>query len=209
MPLTADEQRNVDDEVVIPSGVPESGISEIDLASEIIENQHQDNARISRKIRRARIIINDYFESNPAFMKVFDVDDSDDDFEDDKPCGMNELILPNANTDRNAVEKLTSNCSQCPFQAVKGWKQLTKHYIRKHPGEEISISRLAKTYNPRELINPIRPVITNGVCGIIMIQSMCYICNEQYNMCSSRWLMHFIAHTGNEKDSNSRLGQHH
>lgn len=125
-----------------------------------------------------------------------DVEISDDDYEDDLPCGMDEITLPNSNTDRNANDVMKSNCNLCSYQATKGWKQLTKHYVRKHPGKEISISRLASQYDPKELQSTsFFPLITKGHAGI-MIQSVCYICNEGYNMCSSKWLMHFIAHTG-------------
>lgn len=129
--------------------------------------------------------------------KTADIEDlSDDDFVDDLPCGMDELTLPNSNTDRNATDKLKSSCSLCSFNAVRGWKQLIKHYVRKHPDREISISRLSNQFNPQELmVNPLSPLITKKA-GESMISSLCYICNEGYNMCSSKWLMHFISHTG-------------
>lgn len=123
---------------------------------------------------------------------------SDDDFDDDKPCGIDELTLPNSNTEQNASasKKLTSNCSLCTYKAARGWKQLVKHYVRKHSGQGIStISRLA--FNLQELtMCPFTPLISKKV-GEIMIQSLCYLCGEGYNMSSTKWLMHFISHTGN------------
>lgn len=136
---------------------------------------------------------------NDSAVPSCDNDISDDDFEDDSPCGMDGLTLPNSNTDRSKCEKLTSNCNLCPYQATRGWKQLTKHYVRLHPGEKVSTSRLSSAYNARELAeNPILPLVTK-VSGETMIQSLCYICNEGYNMSSSKWLMHFISHTGKSR----------
>lgn len=230
--VSGDEAKVNDEKVAIPEtrlsnssfGVPEIGATEIFAASEdinleeytkdldassledigkLIESQPLSNTKSGLKIKRARILITDYLEKNPACQKTIHVDDSDDDFEDDVPCGMDELTLPNSNTDRNAVDELISKCNQCPYQAKKGWKQLTKHYVRNHPGKEISVSRLAQQYNPQDLkVNPITPIITKGVGGI-MIRSLCYLCNEGYNMCSSKWLMHFIEHTGNQEITNS------
>lgn len=207
-------------------GVPEIGATEIfgacedinleeytkDLDASTLEDfgkligkEPPSNTKSGLRMKRPRILINDYLEKGPACQKIIDVDDSDDDFEDDIPCGMDELILPNSNTDRNAADELISKCNQCSYQAAKGWKQLTKHYVRKHPGKEISISRLAQQYNPHDLkVNPITPMFTKSVGGM-MIQSLCYICNEGYNMCSSKWLMHFIEHTGNQGIANSDL----
>lgn len=138
-----------------------------------------------------------------------DIEDlSDDDFDDDLPCGMDELTLPNSNTDRNATDKLKSSCSLCSYNAVRGWKQLIKHYVRKHPGSEISISRLSKQFNSQELmVNPLTPLITKKA-GESMISSLCYICNEGYNMCSSKWLMHFISHTGNYRLLFTKIARH-
>lgn len=94
------------------------------------------------KLKRARIIINDYLEGNVNTLSFFkidrDIETSDDDFEDDIPCEMDEFTLPNSNTDRNLAEKLTSNCHICAYTATKSWKHLTKHYVRKHPCNFIS-----------------------------------------------------------------------
>lgn len=166
----------------------------------------KDVAHKSKKAERPKIIIPDYEENGnvsvplpfplPLEPTADDFEMSDEDFQDDQPCGMDALILPNSNTDRNAVDVMKSNCSLCSYQATKGWKQLTKHYVRKHPGNEISISRLANVFNPQELNETtFTPIITKQLSET-MIQSLCYICNEGYNMSSSKWLMHFIAHTG-------------
>lgn len=164
----------------------------------------------SKKVKRAKIIVvnMDFFgqeKKDNIAMKDnivmntpinIDFESSDEDFEDDVPCKMDELTLPNSNTDRNAVNKLKSACSLCQYQAVKGCKQLTKHYVRKHPNCEIPISRLAKDQNPIYMSqNSIEPQITENLTGL-MIKSFCPICNEVYNMCSEKWLHHFIAHTG-------------
>lgn len=172
-----------------------------------LASPEKDDAKKLQKPERFKIIIPEFFEngnvattpklamSTAAAANSDDLDISDDDYEDDKPCGMDELTLPNSNTDRNAGDAMKSNCNLCTYEATKGWKQLTKHYVRKHPGKEISISRLASSFNPQELQST-TPIITKGFEGT-MIQSFCYICDQVYNMCSSKWLMHFIAHTGN------------
>lgn len=162
----------------------------------------KDGAKQSKKALRTKIIITDFSENGnlAAALKLTsnDAEISDDDYEDDQPCGMDELTLPNSNTDRNANDPLKSACNLCLYQATKGWKQLTKHYVRKHPGKEISISRLANVFNPQELQSTsLTPIITKGIAGI-MIHSLCYICNQAYNLFSSKWLMHFIAHTGKQ-----------
>lgn len=176
----------------------------------VLPSPDKDGAKKLKKPERPKIIIHEFPENgNVAAIKLGistaaaaatngdDLDVSDDDYEDDKPCGMDELTLPNSNTIRNASDTMKSNCNLCTYQATKGWKQLTKHYVRKHPGKEISISRLASAFNPQELqTTTFTPIITKGFEGT-MIQSLCYICNEGYNMCSSKWLMHFVAHTGN------------
>lgn len=120
---------------------------------------------------------------------------SDDDFEEDLPCGMDDLTLPNSNTDTKSsvANILNTNCNLCSYHAKSGWKQLAKHYVRKHPGKEISISRLCSQFNPQDL--PIDPLITHNGFETL-IYSLCYICNNAYKMSSSKWLMHFISHTG-------------
>lgn len=175
----------------------------------------KDGAKNKIKTQRARIIINDFSENESVIgtatatmTMANDLVTSDDDYEDDIPCGMDDLILPNSNTDRNAVNRLEPNCRLCSYQVTKGYKQLTKHYVRKHPKKEIPISRLAQAYNPQELmINPITPLITNSLTETL-IQSICFICDESYNMSSSKWVMHFITHTGKHnyylKFTNSR-----
>lgn len=183
----------------------ESSGFNIDVEPSIDSNSpNKDGATESKKAERTRIIIPDFLENGnvAADLKLMmttteDAEISDDDYEDDQPCGMDELILPNSNTDRNANDTMKSSCNLCSYQATKGWKQLTKHYVRKHPKKEISISRLANMYNPQELQGTtFTPLITKECGGGTLIQSLCYICNEGYNMCSSKWLMHFIAHTG-------------
>lgn len=150
----------------------------------------------SEKVKRLRIRLNDV-EQYVNGIKVNEGDISDDDYEIDVPC--DPLTLPNSNTDRNAVEKLKSACNLCSYEAKCGWKQLTKHYVRKHPGKEISISRLSNSFNLADIMaNPFEPVISSAR-GETMIQYLCYICSEIYNMSSSKWFMHFISHTGNER----------
>lgn len=127
------------------------------------------------------------------------IDMSDDDFENDQPCTINELIWPNLNTDHNSDNQPRTKCSvpYCDYESKKGWKQLTKHHVRQHPGMDAPNSRLSKNFNPLELmVNSFPSTFTNGPNGIL-VQSLCYICNERYNMCSEKWLWHFIAHTGN------------
>lgn len=133
------------------------------------------------------------------FAMISDFEISDDDFEDDIPCKVDELSLANSNTDRNTVDKSKSDCNLCQYQAAKSWKQLTKHYVRKHPNCEIPISRLSKDQDPLKLsLNPKEPEVTKDSTGLT-IKSHCPICNETYAMCSEKWLVHFIAHTGKEK----------
>lgn len=182
----------------------ETSAFNIDVEPSIDSNSpNNDGATESKKAERTRIIIPDFLENGNVaadlklMMATEDAEISDDDYEDDQPCGMDELILPNSNTDRNANDTMKSGCNLCSYQATKGWKQLTKHFVRMHPKQEISISRLANTFNPQELQGTtFTPLITKDCGGSILIQSLCYICNEGYNMCSSKWLMHFIAHTG-------------
>lgn len=131
-----------------------------------------------------------------------DIETSDDDFEDGVPCEMEELKLPNSNTNRDAVVHLKSTCSFCQYQTAKGWKQLTKHYVRKHPNCEIAISRLAKDQDPFNLSqNPNEAQIFEDSTGMI-IKSRCPLCNRSngtFAMCSEKWLIHFITHTGKSK----------
>lgn len=158
---------------------------------------------VMRKVKRAKVVIvnMDFYEQFETIatkvpLNNNDSELSDEDFEDDVPCRMDDLTLPNPNTDREIVDKLKSTCTLCQYQAPKGWKQLTKHYVRKHPNCEIPISRLAKDQNPIYLSkNAITPEITENSTGL-MIKSHCPICNEVYGMFSDKWLQHFIAHTG-------------
>ncbi|XP_031638528.1 uncharacterized protein LOC116350755 [Contarinia nasturtii] len=177
-----------------------------DPNSTVVCDQSTDNSH-----KRPKVIINDFFddENIPASLKretlleeqqtslaTDDVDISDDDYEDDSPCGIDELTLPNSNTHRNTVDNVLTICDLCPYQAPKGFKQLTKHYVRTHSDKEISISRLANIFNPQELQETkFTPLITKTASETI-IRSLCYICNEGYNMSSSKWILHFISHTG-------------
>lgn len=165
----------------------------------------------SNKKKRAKIYIADFTDYDQSVNIAAnipinnDFEMSDDDLENDVPCEMDELILPNSNTDRNAVDKLKSHCSLCQYEAAKGWKQLTKHYVRQHQNCEIPISRLAKDQEPFYLArNPFTPTITK-VSTELLIKSPCLICNEVYNLCSAKWLLHFIAHTGMKKKKKEAL----
>lgn len=146
----------------------------------------------TKKVKRIQIRIVDMMESESNALQNMtsnNIESSDEDIEDDTPYKMN---------DCNTVDQLNFVCNLCEYQAVKGWKQLTKHYVRKHPNSEIPISRLAADQDPVYLSqNPHLPEITNKSTGL-MIKSHCPICNDRYHMNSDKWLMHFIAHTGNE-----------
>lgn len=149
------------------------------------------------KVKRIRIFIEDFGAHvkipNGTVSAVNSEEPSDDDLEEDIPC--DPLTLPNSNASRSAEDQLKSSCGVCSYEA-RHWKQLTKHYVRMHPDREIAISRLAKCFNLTDLnANQIEPIITNGPSGML-IQSLCYICNDRYNLSSLNWLMHFIAHTG-------------
>lgn len=159
----------------------------------------------TKKVKRAKVIIVDLIGNENIAPNTnatnTDCETSDEDFEDDVPCKMDKLMLPNANTDSNAMKKSQSACHICQYQAAKGWKQLTKHYVRKHSDCEIPLSRLASDKDPHHLSqNPIAPEITRHSTGL-MIKSQCPICNDTFRMCSEKWLMHFVAHTGNEHRS--------
>lgn len=153
-----------------------------------------------KRVQRTKIIINEFtaVNGNVAAHSQPPIDDmSDDDFEDDQPCSMDELILPNSDrtTDRNDDDQMKTKC-RCDYNAQKGWKQLTKHYVRQHPAWDMPNSRLSKHFNTQELMmTTFTPIVTKSPTGML-IQSICYICNASYNMCSEKWLMHFIAHTG-------------
>lgn len=161
---------------------------------------------ILKKVKRAKVIIvnMDFYEQMNSIsipmnipMNNNDSELSDEDFEDDVPYQMDKLTLPNSNTDREVMDKLKSTCNLCQYQAVKGWKQLTKHYVRKHPNCEIPISRLAKDQNPTYLSkNPCTLETIESATGERMVKSHCPICNEVYIMRDDKWLHHFIAHTG-------------
>lgn len=175
-------------------------LSDMSDIGNVFETGSKDGAKsIKKRAQRTKIIIHDFSMNGivPTTLKpAIDEDVSEDDFEDELPCGMDELILPNSNTDRNAIDKLKTNCGLCSYSAKSGWKQLTKHYVRMHPGKEISIARLSKEFNPQDLMQTsIAPIVTKGTDGTL-IQSLCYICNDVYKMCGDKWLMHFIAHTG-------------
>lgn len=112
-----------------------------DIGKLIEPNKLDETARSvdhAGKMKRARILLNDYSDGNVNILSFFktdrDIETSDDEFEDDIPCGMDEFTLPNSNADQNVVEKLKSNCNACGYTATKSWKQLTKHYVQKHPG---------------------------------------------------------------------------
>lgn len=162
---------------------------------------------VLKKVKRAKVVIvnMDFYEQIECITVPMDIpmnnndsELSDEDFGDDVPCKMDEVTLPNSNTDR-AVDKLKSTCNLCEYEAPKGWKQLTKHYVRKHPNCEIPISRLANDQNPMYLSkNPFTPEITESSTGL-MIKSHCPICNEVYGMHSEKWLHHFVAHTGKNR----------
>lgn len=147
----------------------------------------------AQKCRRISVEIIENIAANSNSI----IDDiSDDDFEDEQPCGMNELISSNSNTHHNDKPKIECSIVSCSYKAQKGWKQLTKHYARQHPTEDMPNSYLSKNFNIQKLKdNIITSVVTEGPNGMF-IKSMCYICNESYRMCSEKWLMHFISHTG-------------
>lgn len=140
------------------------------------------------------------FSDYPFLQQPYESEISDDDFEDEQPCGIDELILSNSNTHNNDNDKPKTKCSVllCNYKAEKGWKQLTKHYVRQHPAEDMPNSCHSKNFNIQELKDTkITSVVTEGPNGML-IQSICYICNESYRMCSEKWLMHFVSHTGNK-----------
>lgn len=113
---------------------------------------------------------------------------SEDDLEDDQPVVMN--------TNRNVENKSSMKCAMpwCDYNTEKGWKHLTKHCVRQHEGKYNLNSQLSQNFNPQELKGN-TAIATKGPNGLLF-QSHCYICNEIYNMSSEKWLMHYIAHTG-------------
>lgn len=111
---------------------------------------------------------------------------SEDEIEDDQPVGMH--------TDRNAENTSTIQCTMpwCNYSAK--WKQLTKHCVREHERKYIPNSQLPPNINPR-VFKSVECIATKGPYGLL-IQSLCHICNELYNMFSEKWLKHYISHTG-------------
>lgn len=202
--FTPSDNLNLDDYTKVLESLP---LNNIDIGNDIAaEPNGKDGAKQTKdslkRVQRSKIIINDFVVNGniAAILKPVPAKDdvSDDDFEDDQPCRMDELFLPNSNTDRNANEKLETECGvlSCDYKANKGWKQLTKHCVRQHPGVDIPNSFLSKNFNPHELmVTTFAPIVSKGPNGLL-IQSLCYICNESYKMFSEKWLMHFIAHTG-------------
>lgn len=153
----------------------------------------------SKKPQRTKTILNEFpvVIENIAAVSLPEIDDiSDDDFEIDHPCNMDGLILSNLNNHRNADDTPRTKCTLCDFDSTGGWKQLTKHCVRHHQGMDIPSARLSKNYNPQELMQTtFTPILSNGLNGML-IKSLCYICNQGYNMHSEKWMMHFVAHTG-------------
>lgn len=170
---------------VIPGLLLTEQMEDEEMVSEVITEQILDKVISEQVVKEvvAESVVNE------------DHNISDDDIEDDQPCGIDEITLPNSNANRNVVGKMQTNCGLCKFQA-KSFKQLTMHYVRTHPDKEIATSRLANQFNPQELQETFfTPMITKNTSEI-MIHTLCYICGEGYNMSSSKWLSHFIAHTG-------------
>lgn len=122
---------------------------------------------------------------------------SDDDFEEDQPCDVTMITLPNSNTDRNITNAI-QQCALCPHQAEQGWKTLTKHYVRKHQNAEIPTSRLPSKFVPSQLAeNPIVSTAANTKhTHEISIKSLCLFCDHTYDLVAAKWLIHFISHTG-------------
>lgn len=125
--------------------------------------------------------------SKPAIDEI-----SDDDLEDDQSCAVDGLILPSFDDVKTSHTKCS--VSLCNYNA-KGWKQLTKHYVRQHPGIEIPNSYLPKKFDAHKLILSFNSIVAEDPNGML-IHSVCYFCCQSYKMCSEKWLMHFIAHTG-------------
>lgn len=157
-------------------------------------SQQNDEMMISEQISpRTFMGMN---ENVAAISNVAIEDISDGDFEDDQPYVIVDLILSNSNAENDEELKTECSVSLCNYNAATGWKQLTKHCIRRHPGINLPNSRLSKNFHPQELmVSSFLPTVTNGPCGML-IQSLCYICNKSYRMNSEKWLKHFIAHTG-------------
>lgn len=203
---TPSDNLNLDDYTKVLESLP---LNNIDIGNIIETGSKEKDGAIQtytslHRVQRTKIILNEYSLVNanvaPIPKPVMD-DISDDDFEEDQPCGMDDLILPNSNTGHDADDKLKTECSVdlCSYKAEKGWKQLTKHFVRHHSEPfqtTIPNSYLSKNFNAQELmITTFTPMVTKSPTGML-IQSLCYFCNQSYKMCSEKWLMHFIAHTG-------------
>lgn len=120
------------------------------------------------------------------------IETSDDDQEYDHPIATEINVVPNSNTDRR-VTQTNLKCTMCPYEDLDGWKKLTKHYIRKHPGTEIAHSRLAERFKLNEIIaSPISSTVDNRM----QIKSICLFCDQCYCLNSSKWEKHFVSHTG-------------
>lgn len=120
------------------------------------------------------------------------IETSEDDQEYDRPIASDNYVVPNSNTDRR-VTQTNLKCTMCPYKDLVGWKMLTKHYIRKHPGKEIAHSRLAERFKLDDIIAS--PVIST-VTDRMLIKSICLFCDQWYSMDSFKWEKHFVSHTG-------------
>lgn len=116
------------------------------------------------------------------------VETSDDDQQVDNPLESDNPSCSQWNTEQNVQR----HCGICSFKKSRNWKQLVKHYVRKHPGEQIVTSRLANRFKLKDILeNPVESINCN-----MLIKSLCYMCDEYYKLDASKWLQHFIAHTG-------------
>lgn len=120
------------------------------------------------------------------------IETSEDDLEYDYPILSENDVELKSNTD-SRVTQTNSKCTMCPYKDLVGWRKLTKHYIRKHPGTEIAHSRLAERFNLDQIIvNPVSSTINDRM----LIKSICLFCDQFYGLNSSKWEKHFVSHTG-------------
>lgn len=122
------------------------------------------------------------------------IETSEDDQEYDHPIASDNYVVPNSNTDRR-VTQTNLKCTICPYKDLVGWKMLTKHYIRKHPGKEIAHSRLAERFKLDDIIAcPVSSTLTES--DRFRFKSICLFCDQWYYLDSSKWEKHMVSHTG-------------
>lgn len=94
------------------------------------------------------------------------------------------------NTDPERNAKNTAYQKLCLFCDTES-NQLVSHYVNQHPEHEVPISRPSP-----ELAELLRSQEASFTIGAVVIEGICYFCDEAKTMTKSDWEEHYLQSTG-------------